>query len=212
MIFERSTDPESRRDRRNKAVVVLAAACGFLMATDIAFASNWTIGLNSGSSGEAQSGNVANLTIAAVASPSPTNLLYPGNSGDVVLTISNPNNYPVTVSALQFPSNLTGAAGYSSSSLSALSAEVLCNAALSGVTWTYSTVTSGASHTLATPLVIGASGDSNNPLTVTLTNYAAMSSSSPAACENSFFSMPSLASVTASAGGSTVTTSPTVDS
>lgn len=212
MVFKRNRVAQQILGRRQKVVVMLAAACGFLMATDIAFASSWTVGLNSGSSGEAASGSVSNLTITAVASPGPTNLLYPGTAGDVVLTITNPNNYPVTITALQYPSNITGAAGYSSSSLSAASAEALCNAALSGVTWTDSTATVGASQTLSTPLVVGASGNANNPLTVTLTDYATMASTSPAACESSYFSMPSLDSVTASAGGSPVTTSPTTDS
>jgi hypothetical protein len=212
MPLLRSADPDESRRRRSKVVVILAAACGFLMATDLAFASNWTVGLNGGSSAEAQSGTVSNLTIAAVATPSPTNLLYPGSNGDVVLTITNPNNYPVTVSAIQFPSNLTGAAGYSNSNLSLASAVALCDAATSGVTWTYSTVTAGASRTLATPIVVGASGNANNPLTVTLTNWATMASTSPAACEGVYFSMPSLNGVSASAGGATVTTTPATDS
>ena len=40
------------------------------------------------------------------------------------------------------------------------------------VTWNFSTGTSGTSHTLTTPLTVGASGQANNPLVVTLTNDA----------------------------------------
>ena len=194
---------------RPRALVGLAVACGFLFAAGTASASQWTIGISGTSGGEAVSGTLNNLTIAAVATPSPTDVLYPGSNGDVVLTITNPNNYPVTVTALQFPSNVTGAAGYTNSNLSTPNAA--CTSALSGVTWVYSTVTAGASHTLTTALVVGANGNSNNPLTVTLTNFATMSSNSPIGCANTYFSMPALYGVTASAGGSPVTTSPATD-
>lgn len=205
------THDKSRR-RRAKAIVALAAAAGFLMATDVALASNWTVGLANGSSGEGQSGTVSNLTITASTAASPTNLLFPGNQGDVVVTINNPNNYPVQLTALQLPSNATGAAGYSNSNLQATYLEASCTGVTSGVTWTDSTVTPGASQTLSTPLVVGASGSANDPLVVTLTNYATMASTSPSACEGSWFSMPSLSGVTASVSNATPTTSPAVDS
>lgn len=205
MFLSRSTDPDERSRRRRRLMVAMGTAVGVLLATDLSFAaSNWTVGLAGGSSGEAASGTVSNLVITAKAAP--TNLLYPGSQGDVLVTITNPNNYPVTITALQFPTNLTGAAGYTDSALTA--ASVGCTALTSGVTWTYSTATAGASHTLGTPLVIGANGNADNPLTVTLTNYATMANTSPAACEGLYFSMPSLAGVTASAGGSPVTATP----
>ena len=60
-------------------------------------------------------------------------------------------------------------------------------------------------------LTVGASGQANNPLVVTLTNDASMTSAAPAACENTFFSMPSLIGVTATGGAATSTTSPATD-
>ena len=69
----------------------------------------------------------------------------------------------------------------------------------------------GKLHNLTTALVVGASGNPNNPLTVTLTSDASMATTAPAACENTFFSMPALTGVTASAGSGTVTTSPATD-
>ncbi len=80
-------------------------------------ATNWVVGLNGGSSGEGQSATITNVSISAVASPSATNLLYPGGTGDVVVTISNPNPYPVTITAIQLPTNTTYAAGYTTSAL-----------------------------------------------------------------------------------------------
>ena len=38
---------------------------------------------------------MSNLTISATASPAVGNLLYPGGTGDVVVTIANPNPFPV---------------------------------------------------------------------------------------------------------------------
>ena len=170
-------------------------------------ATNWVVGVNAGSSGEGQSAGISSLTITAVASPAATNLLYPGGTGDVVLTISNPNPYPVTITAVQLPTNTTYANGYTTSALS--TQQTGCVAATpSDVVWNFSTATSGTSHTLTTSLTVAASGQANNPLTVTLTNDASMTTAAPAACASTFFSMPSLTGITATAGGGTVTTSP----
>ena len=57
-------------------------------------ATNWVVNLNSASSAEGQAATIQNLTVSAVSSPAPTNQLYPGGMGDVVLTISNPNPIP----------------------------------------------------------------------------------------------------------------------
>ena len=153
-------------------------AIGVVLAGSAAYAAtNWVVGLTGGSSGEGQSATVSNLTITAVASPAANNLLYPGGTGDVVLTISNPNPYPVTVTAVNLPTNATYATGYTSSALT--STQTGCLAATpSDVVWNYATPASGSSHTLTTPLVVAASGQANNPLTVTLTNDASMTAAS----------------------------------
>lgn len=128
----------------------------------------------------------------------------------MVLSISNPNPFPVTVTAVNLPTNTTYATGYTTS---ALTTQTGCVAATpSGVTWSYATGSSGSSHTLTTPLTVAASGQANNPLVVTMTNDATMASGAPAACENTYFSMPSLAGVTATGGAATATTSPATDS
>ena len=172
-------------------------------------ATNWVVGLNAGSSGQAQSATVQNLTIAAVASPSATNLLYPGGNGDVVLTISNPNPFPVTLTGVNLPTNLTYASGFTTSALS--TGQTGCTSATSFVLWNYSTGTAGSAHTFTTPITVAASGQANNPLTVTLTNDASMTAAAPAACENTFFAMPSLTGIAASGGAATATTSPFTD-
>jgi hypothetical protein len=146
--------------RRSQAASFAFALLGaLLVGTGVWAGTNWVIGLGAGSSGEGQAANVANLTLTAVASPAATNLLYPGTAGDVVVSISNPNPYPVTITAVQLPTNTTYATGYTTSALSVTQAGCLA-ATPSTVTWALSTGSSGSSHTLTTPLVVGASGQS----------------------------------------------------
>jgi hypothetical protein len=173
-------------------------------------ATNWVVALTGGSSGEGQAATIQNLTITSVATPSPTNELYPGGTGDVVVTITNPNPYPVTITAVDLPTSTTYATGYTTSALA--TTETGCiSSTPSDVIWDYATTTSGSAHTLTTPLVVGASGNANNPLTVTLTNDASMSASAPAACAGAYFAMPSLTSIAATGGAGTATTTPATD-
>jgi len=202
---------KSRFVKISTRIKVLSAVAGIVLAGAGAYAAtNWVVGLSAGSSGQSQSATISNLSITAVSSPSPTNLLYPGGTGDVVVTISNPNPYPVTITAVQLPTNITYATGYTTSALTTTQTGCLA-ATPSAVTWNFATGTSGSSHTLTTPLTVGASGQANNPLVVTLTNDASMGSTSPSACANTFFSLPALTGVTATGGAATSTTTPATD-
>ena len=193
--------------RRSRTVRVLSVSTGVVLSAAAAYAvTNWTVGLNSGSSGESQSATVSNLTITAVASPAASNLLFPGGNGDVVATITNPNTSPVTVTAVNLPTNATYAGGFTTSALS--TAQTGCSTTTSLVSWNAATGTSGSSHTLTTPLTVAAGGT----LTVTFTNEASMAATAPAACEGTDFQMPALTGVTATAGAATATTSPATDS
>jgi hypothetical protein len=97
---------------------VTTAVLGAALAGGSAYAvTNWVVGLSAGSSGEAQSGTVPNLVITAVAAPAATNVLFPGGNGDVVLTISNPNPFPVTVTGVNLPTNVTYAGGFTTNAL-----------------------------------------------------------------------------------------------
>src|SRR4051812_43049217 len=190
---------------------IVSAVVGCLLTGTAAFAAtNWLVGLDSGSSGDAQAASVSNLTITATASPSAGNLLYPGGTGDVVVTIANPNSFPVTITAVNLPTNTTYATGYSDSGLT--TATPGCTAADSVVAYRFATGVSGGSHTLTTPLVVAASGQANNPLKVTLTNAATMGSTSASDCQSQYFEMPSFTGVSATGGSGTPTTSPATDS
>jgi hypothetical protein len=203
-------DGEPKKAPRRAARLGALVAGIVLTATAAYAATNWVVGVAGGSSGEAQAASIANLTITAVSSPSASNLLYPGGNGDVVVTISNSNPYPVTITAMQLPTNTTYAGGYSNSSLSSSQAGCLASTP-SGVIWNFSTGSSGSSHTLTTPLTVAASGQPNNPLVVTLTNDASMTAAAPAACANAYFSMPSFTGITATGGAATATSSPATD-
>ncbi|MGC1237582.1 MAG: hypothetical protein WA860_02210 [Acidimicrobiales bacterium] len=186
---------------------VISALVGMALVGGGAFAAtNWFVGVNAGSSGESQSATVQNLTIAAVASPAAVNQLYPGGNGDVVATITNPNPYPVTITGVNLPTNTTYANGYTSSALTVTQLGCLL-ASPSDVIWNYSTAILGSVHTLTNPLTVAANGT----LTVTFTNDASMTANAPAACENTYFSLPSLTGVVATGGAATATTSPATD-
>ena len=190
---------------------VIAAILGVTMAGAGAYAAtNWVVGVASASSGQARSASSANLIISAAASPAAGNLLYPGAAGDVVAAITNPNPYPVTITAVQLPANTTDATGYTTSALT--TSEPGCLASTpSAVTWNFATPVSGSSHALTTPLTVGASGAPNNPLVVTFTDGATMGASAPLACAGAYLSMPSLVGITASGGSALSTTTPITD-
>ena len=194
------------RARRPRAFRIASVTAGVVLSAAAAYAvTNWTVGLNSGSSGEAQSSTVSNLTITAVASPAATNLLFPGANGDGVATITNPNTSPVTIAAVNLPTNTTYAGGFTTSALS--TPQTGCSSTTSLVGWNFATSTSGSSHTVTTPLIVGA----NSTLTVTLTNDITMATTAPVTCTSTYFKMPSLTAVTATAGAGSPTATPTTD-
>jgi hypothetical protein len=193
---------------KSVAFKVVSGIAGMAMVGGAAYGvTSWVVGLNAGSSGEGQSGTVSNLTITAVATPSASNQLFPGGTGDVVATVTNPNSFPVTLTAVNLPANTVYANGYTTSALATTQTGCLSTTP-SGVTWNFATSTSGTAHTLATPLTVAASGT----LTVTFTNDATMTSAAPAACEGTYFSLPSLTGIAASAGAATATVNPATDS
>jgi hypothetical protein len=201
--------PGRRWSNRTRAVVLLLDM--MLWSGAAVAVTNWVVGIDPGSSGMGQSASITNLQITAIASPAAGNLLYPGGTGDVVIKITNPNPFPVTITAVQLPTNTTYADGFTTNALS-VSQTGCTSGTPSGVTWSFATGSSGTSHTLTTPLTVAANGQSNSPLSVTLTNDASMALTSPAACVATFFSMPSFTGVTATGGAASATTSPATDS
>jgi len=112
--------------------------------------------------------------------------IYPGGTGDVVVSIANRNDVAVRVTAVDLPSATTYATGYTTSAQTPPRAG--CAAANSGVVWTGSASGRGSLRPLATPLVIAA----HQTATVTMKDGALMKMFAPAACEATYFAMPEL--------------------
>jgi hypothetical protein len=196
-----------RRSRGFILSTMLAAVVGMTTAGGAAYAaSNRNVGFASNSSSEAQLGSIKDLSIAAVPTSASTNRLFPGGNGDVVVAFNNPNAFAVTVTGVNLPTNTTYATGYSSSALIATQPGCLASTP-SDVIWSFSTTTSGSAHTLKTPLTVAAGGT----LIVTFTDDISMTTRSPAACEATYFSMPSLTGIAAVAASGDATVSPAVD-
>ena len=135
--------------------VMLSVVAGASVASIGAYGlSNWGVALAGGSSSQAQSASVANLMMAPEATPTATNVLYPGATGDVVVLITNPNQFPVTITGVELPLDTTFASGFTSSSLNVV--ESGCSSTTSDVFWSFAGASSGAVHALIAPLTVGA--------------------------------------------------------
>ena len=200
------------RSRRTRFLQVSGVVAGTMTAFFVAAAAtNWTVGLNSGSDGEAQSATISNLTISAIASPGTGNLLFPGGTGDVVLKISNPNVFPVKVEGFKLPQDTAQADGYSSSAVNGTPI-VGCDSTSSKVTWVGALNGSNADVTLTDALVVPAAfSGSAGTLSVTLTNEAQMDMAAPRACAGVYLKMPAFSDVDASGGAFTASTDPSTD-
>ena len=146
-----------KRVSRKLAVVTTMVA---LVAVGLVYAA-WTT--NGTGSGYAKAGTAQALTTVDV-SASTTATLYPGGSGDVSIRISNPNNYPVTVTGVTGSGSITPDAGHASCTTT-------------GVTFTDQT-----GLTIAVP----ASGAT----TATLSGAASMSNASVNGCQGATFTIP----------------------
>jgi hypothetical protein len=190
-------------------LVAVTIAGALIAGTGAYAAARWTI---AGSlAARIQSVTMSHLVISAVVSPVATDVLYPGGNSDVVVTISNPNPYPVTVTAVNLPADTKYATGYTTSFLTTTKAGCLSTTP-SDVAWNYSTSAKDSPHTLTKPLTVAARGQLNDPLLVTLIDDASMSAAAPTTCEGAYFSMPPLARVIATRRAAIATSSPTVDS
>lgn len=164
-------------------------------------ASDWLVGLATGSSAQAKVSTVSDLTITAVASPTPTHLLAPDVDGDVIAKITNPNDYNVTITGVELPKATVYGTAYSTSSLA--TPQATCTATKSFTDWTYSTSTTASTHTLATPIVVAAHGTSKDPIYVKFSTDAYMGTTANTDCQGSYMKMPSLKGIVAHVANST---------
>ena len=156
----------------SRRLKILSVIGGILLAGGGAYGDELGRRLGAGSSGESRSASISNLTILAVASPTPSNLLYPGGHGRRGRDRSaNPNPYPVTITADAAPDEHAAyAAGHTTSASDDDADRGASPPRRATVTRNFSTGTSGSSHTLTTRADgRRRAGQSNNPLAVTLT-------------------------------------------
>ena len=146
--------------RMSKKLTVGTLFAGVMLAGSIAFAA-WTA--TGTGSGYAKATTAQVLTTVDV-SASTTATLYPGATGNVLLRISNPNPYPVTVT------DVAGSGAIVSDTTAA------CDAS-TGVTFTDQTGLS---------LSVPASGAA----TFTLSGSVAMANSSHTSCQGAVFTIP----------------------
>ncbi|MEJ2889732.1 hypothetical protein [Actinomycetospora aeridis] len=153
--------------RRLPAVGVTGVAVAVLLGAGLASAAWLSSG---GGTGTARGGQAVPPTTTAVAGTAiTTNLLYPGTSGDVKLTVNNPNVYPVTVTSVSANGAPTASGG------------------------TGTCATTGVSLTGATP---GTAIPANSSATLTLTGAASMTSASENGCQNATFTIPVTVAIT----------------
>lgn len=190
----------AHRRKRSRTSRIGVAAIGTLLAGAAAYAAtNWIIGLTSGSNGEGKSMSITTLTIKAVSSPAPGHLLYPGAEGDVVVTITNNNTFPVTITGVTLPTDTTFAGGFTTTGL--VTAQTGCSTSTSHVYWNHTSTVTGSSHTLAHAITVSEQGS----VKVTFTDEAVMTTNSPSTCESTYFSMPSLTGISATSANKTTT-------
>jgi hypothetical protein len=146
--------------RGRKRAIIVAAAAVLVVAAGVAYAA-WTAG-GSGS-GYAKAGTAQALATVDV-SASTTATLYPGATGDLKLSIDNPNPYPVRITSVSGTSAITSDKG------------AACDAS-TGVTFT-----DQSGLTLDVPASTSA--------TFTLAGSVAMSNASDNSCQGADFTVP----------------------
>lgn len=151
---------KGRIRRFGRRTSIATAATLMVLAGGVAFAA-WTA--TGTGSGYAKAQTVQALTTVD-ASASTTAQLYPGGTGDVKVTVNNPNSFPVTVTGVSGSGTITSDKGAG------------CNAA-TGVTFT---------NTTGLLDVVPASSSA----TITLTAKAAMGSTSDNTCQGAVFTIP----------------------
>jgi hypothetical protein len=164
MLPARTPEQESPHVRNiSRKVSVTAVFTGTLLAASVAFAA-WTA---TGSGHGYAKATTASAVSTVDASASTSAQLYPGASGDVKLTVSNPNSFPVRLASITGNGAITSDKG------------AACDAS-TGVTFTNQTGT----------FDVPAGGQAS----FTLTGAVSMSNASDSSCQGAVFSIPVLLS------------------
>lgn|GEM_PF-6121561 len=148
------------------------------------------------------------LPVSVVAARAPARL-FPHGAGDVVVTITNPDPFPVTISKVQLPPATRLATGYATAAMRTPVPACGPSRAGSDVSWRSSEATRRSTRALARPLVVAGKGAEGDPLTVTLVGAAVMGTTASPACEGVYLMMPPLVGLSVSGGGAARASLPT---
>ena len=148
--------PTPHRARRTVTVAAVVATA-LLSLSGLAFAS-WA-----SSDPGATAATTAVRTSTVAGSAVTTGLLYPATTGDAVITVDNPNPYPVTVTSVATAGAVTARGGTGTCS------------------------TTGVTLATSTPGTVVAA---NASATAVLTGVVAMDTTSEGGCQNATFTIP----------------------
>ena len=146
----------------SRSHLVAALVAVTVVAAGAATFGSWAVGSDAGN-GYAKAVTAQNLALSD-ASGSTVADLYPGGTGNVKVTVTNPNAFAVTVTGVSGAGTITSDKGSA------------CNAA-TGVTFT---------DTTGLTQVVGAGAT----VTFTLSGKAAMSNASDTSCQGAVFTIP----------------------
>lgn len=146
----------------DKVRLALALSAVVMMATAMVTFGSWSVSSAPGN-GYSKAVTASSLTFTDV-SGSAAAQLYPGGSGDLILRVTNPNSFAVTITAVSGNGTIVSDKGAG------------CNAA-TGVTFT---------NTTGLTQAVGAGAS----VTFTLTGKTAMSNASDNACQGAIFTVP----------------------
>ena len=146
----------------DKARLALALSAVAVLATAALTLGSWAVGSSTGN-GYAKAITAQSVTLSD-ASASTTAQLYPGGTGDLVVKVTNPNSFGVTVTSVTGSGTITSDKG------------AACNAA-TGVTFTNAT---GLSQAVA----------GGATTTFSLVGKVAMSNASDNTCQGAIFTVP----------------------
>src|SRR5882672_2211364 len=144
----------------DKARLALALSAVVVTATGGMTFGSWTVASSAGG-GYAKAFTAVDLTVA---SSTATAQLYPGGTGDLFLTVTNPNPFAVTITSVTGAGTITSDKG------------AACNAA-TGVSFTN---TSGLSQSVGAGATVSFS----------LAGKVAMSNASDTTCQGAIFTVP----------------------
>lgn len=151
--------PRSVFHRSPATYAIPVIASGIVLVGATAAYAAWTT--NGTGTASAKAGTASPLTTTAAAVT--TNLLFPGGTGDVKITINNPNPYNVRITQVAGSGTITAAGGTGTCTTT-------------GVTFTTQTGTYDVS--------------ANSSATFTLAGAAAMSTASQDGCQGATFTIP----------------------